>query len=215
MSRFRGDSWFCSGKTASLGKACQVIKEDCVQEAVFRTFCCVHSWTPPCFWQKWRSQIKMRGFIWSSGFPVSSLLKEKSGRPNGLAMTNHKCMKFHMFSFMRICPRLCGGANSQQDTDLLSNLQALLSHSRTGPDKPQSDDQMLLQSSLVTQAQHKKAGFDLWNALSHVVEPPNWLRGAKSVAKWHTIWRKLRCAGTRWSGWEAVPWSSRLAKYSD
>ena len=123
------------------------------------------------------------------------------------------------------CPRLCGGANSQQDTDLLSNLQALLSHSRTGPDKPQSDDQMFLQSSLVTQAQHKKAGFDLWNALSQVVEveakrrncrmpngkPPNWLRGAKS----HTTWRKLRCAGTRWSGWEAVPWSSRLAKYSD
>ena len=127
------------------------------------------------------------------------------------------------------CPRLCGGGNSQQDTDLLSNLQALLSHSRTGPDKPQSDDQMLLQSSLVTQAQHKKAGFDLWNALSQVVEveakrrncrmpngkPPNWLKQAKSVAKWHTTWRKLRCAGTCWSGWEAVRWSSRLANYSD
>lgn len=131
MSRFRGDSWFCSGKTASLGKACLVIKEDCVQEAVFRTFCCVHSWTPPCFWQKWRSQIKMRGFIFitlqgydvcSSGFPVSSLLKEKSGKPNSLAMTNQKCMKFHMFSFMRIPVPACVGVRTPNKIRIFSQI---------------------------------------------------------------------------------------------
>ena len=116
-----------------------------------------------------KSHIKNRGFIalkgydvLSFGFPVPCLSKKKrktTKHDKVKAKSNHdgSYVHFHVPS----CPRLCGGAKSQQDTDLLSNLQALLSNSRVDPAQSQSDDQVLVKQllkSLVTQAQNKKAG---------------------------------------------------------
>ena len=168
ISRFRGDSWSCSEtqhpkeKRVKSSKRITSRKQSFVLSAVFI------AGRRRVFGRNLRSQIKKRGFITlqgydvcSSGFPVSSLLRKKRKTKQFGKDKSEVHEVSHVQFHEQSCPRMCGGANSQQDTDLLSNLQALLSHSRTDPDKPQSDDQVLLQSlkSLETQAQNKKNRF--------------------------------------------------------
>ena len=240
ISRFCGDSWICSFKQHPQVDRLKpsVWKQSFVLSAVFI------AGRRRGFGRKVKSHIKNRGFmalkdydVLSFGFPVTCLSKKKrktTKHDKVKAKSNHdgSYVHFHVPS----CPRLCGGAKSQQDTDLLSNLQALLSNSRVDSAQPQSDDQVLLQSlkSLVTQAQNKKAGFDLWSALSKVVEveakrrskqqkwesqkahrqvtnsgdkPNRWQNGASPGEHSH------HKNGTRWSGWETVRWKPRVADW--